>query len=84
MKEDPLVNGGRYIPQEERVSDVSEYTQSSYLRLRHNEESFPQFNYFDPVINPAYKSFIDSFEDEKIAKKKLRRQISQNDRAYAV
>jgi hypothetical protein len=58
--------------------------QSSYLRVRHIEESLPQNNYFDPEVNPAFKNFIESFEDEKVAKKKLRRVISINDRAYAV
>ena len=58
--------------------------QSSYLRLRHNEESLQQYNYFDPKVNPAFKSYIESFEDEKIARKKLKRLISKNDRAYAV
>ena len=52
--------------------------------MRHNEESLPQYNYFDPEVNPAFKSYIESFENEKIAKKKLKRLISINDRAYAV
>ena len=73
-----------HIPFEERSSDVSEYMQSTYLRLRHAEKSLPQCNYFDREVNPALKEFIDSFEDEKVAKKKLRRIISINDRCYAV
>jgi hypothetical protein len=77
--EDPLNNGGLIIPLEERSSDVSEYTQSSYQKLRQDEESKPQINYFDPEANPAFKSF-----SENIPKKKLRRLISYNDRAYAV
>ena len=39
--EDPLNNGGLIIPLEERSSDVSEYTQSSYQKLRQDEESKP-------------------------------------------
>ena len=65
--EDPLINGNQIIPLEERSSDVSEYKQSCYLRLRQNEENLPQYNYFDPEVNPAFKSFIESFEDEKVA-----------------
>ena len=84
VNECQLINGGKIIPLEERSSDVSEYTQSSYLRLRHNEESLPLYNYFNPDLNPAFKNFIEGFENEKIAKKRLKRILSQNDRAYAV
>ena len=77
-------NGSQITPLKERSSDVSEYMKSSYLRLRHIEESLPINNYFDRKVNPAFKNFFESFEDEKVAKKKLRRIISINDRAYAV
>ena len=72
------------IPLKERSYQTSEYMQSSYLRMRHIEESLPQSNYFDLEVNPAFKKFVESFEDKGVAKRKLRRAVSINDRSYAV
>ena len=52
--------------------------------MRHIEGSQARYNYFNPEANPALKSFIESFEDEKAAKLKLKQIISHVDRAYAV
>ena len=51
--EEPLVNGGKTLPRDERVAYAAEFNQSGYLRLRHVEESLQVFNYFDPEINRA-------------------------------
>ena len=60
------------IPLRKRSSDVSEYMQSTYLRLRDLEVRLKTCNYLDQDVNPAFKKFFESFEDETLAKKKLR------------
>lgn len=52
----PNINGGVYV--EEINQPFPEYTHSSYLRMRSQEEAFSLYNYLDPNLNLKLKDFL--------------------------
>lgn len=61
-REVPLVNGGQVLPLNRHAMLAAEFTQTSYLSLRKQEEGLLMINYLDPAANPAFKTFIDSLD----------------------
>jgi hypothetical protein len=72
----------------------AEFTQTSYLRLRQQEEQYLMFNYLEPNCSPGFQSYLDSLDQENVSfsqrlqntlqRKKRLHLISQFDRSYAV
>lgn len=93
-KEVPHINGGKIRPESTRRQHHAEYTQTSYLRIRQQEEGYTVVNYLDPESNKPFKEYLASVDEEnmsfsqQITNSLLRKNklhiISQFDRSYAV
>ena len=66
-KEEPLVNGDQIKPLASRHQHHAEFTQTSYLRLRQQEEQYLMFNYLDPNASPGFQSYLDSLDQENVS-----------------
>ena len=66
-KEVPSVNGGTVKPLESRRQHHAEFTQTSYLRLRQQEESYLMYNYLDPEANKPFKDYLSSMVGDNMS-----------------
>lgn len=66
-KEVPIINGDSVKPLPSRHQHHAEFTQTSYLRLRQQEEQYLMFNYLEPSASPGFQAYLDSLDQENVS-----------------
>ena len=83
-EECPIFNQGKKSHPEHQ--NHPEFTQTCYLRIRHNEEAFLSKNYLDQIPQPEKLTLGQKFQNSmNLGKSKLiDKTITQQDRSYGI